>query len=235
MRAGCCSSSPALPLLACAPLGMAPNPPPVGAIPAGTSPPEPPTTTEPSSLPLSYWHCKTRCWGRSSTDLSSVLAIALRFPVSPGFAEGMALPEEQGRGGAGRSWFSALFWRLQPPAPPPSSCHPSWHAPPSPVRSRLARDLSWIDLQSAAHACAWQRRELLCELSGERNALVGLRVLPGWALPGDKLPGGWMHGTVLAMHGAGMRHWMCPEAGTGQRRSLHPPSAPVRTSLPLRA
>lgn len=36
---------------------------------------------------------------------------------------------------------------------------------------------------------------------------------PSRVYPGDKRPEGWMHGTALVVHGAGMRRWMLDASG----------------------
>lgn len=85
---------------------------PVSATPARTCP----RRVEMSPLPLSCWHCPARRGGRRNWDLFSALAVAPRLLNSQGSFPGA------GTGDAGRSWFSALFWRLRP-----SSCHPACH------------------------------------------------------------------------------------------------------------
>lgn len=102
---------------------------------------------------------QSQAGGRSSTDLFSTLTIAPRFLISQGFVQGAALSEEQGRGGRAGPGLVPSSGGSYPSAPPPSSCHPSWHTPPSPVWPCSAQDLSPFGLQSAVHAFAWAEGE----------------------------------------------------------------------------
>lgn len=117
----------------------------------------------------------------SSTDLFSRLTIAPRFLTSRGCAAEMALWEAWGR--AGPSLVPSPGGS-SPSALPPSSCHPTWHTPPSPVQPSLAQCLSQFSLQRAARSPAWAGGD--GGSLSPRNALMGLRVVPKQ----DKLPEG---------------------------------------------
>lgn len=196
--------------------------------------PEPPATAEVSLLPL---HCKDRLGGeRSSTDLFSALAIAPRFLISHGFA----LSWEQGPGGTGRPWFSALFWRLRPlgsaagllpsclarttcpslaplgPGPLPSSASKAQSAP------MLGRRVKEGASPRAERPEKHPRGAPCSPRAGSTQGTSGQR-------DGDTAQG-WRR----AARGCDAGCWVHPEAGTGQRLSLHPLGAPVRTGLPVR-